>query len=81
MGKTTAQVLIEEGEKRGEKRGEIRGMLRAKQEDLLRLIQVRFGSVSQDVEDKIKATSDVSHLTVLFEQGLIANNIDEMEIE
>ena len=80
MGKTTAQVLIEEGIERGIKQGKRQGIIQSKQEDLFELMQVKFNSVPKQIEDRIKTIQDIDELTLLFRRGLTAKNIDEMGI-
>ena len=46
MAQTMAEYLIEQGEKLGEKLGEERGQIRAKREAVLKLLRLRFNTVS-----------------------------------
>lgn len=71
----------ERGRKLGEERGEKRGVILTKQEYLLRLLKTKFGSVPQDVEEKIKTTHDADRLTSLFDQGIVATNISEIQLD
>ena len=88
MGKTAAQVLIEEGIKRGIEQGIERGIeqgrrqgiVEGKQENLLELMKVKFHSVPKNIEDRIKTIQDIDELTSLLRRGLTAKSIDEMGI-
>ncbi|MBC8232723.1 Rpn family recombination-promoting nuclease/putative transposase [bacterium] len=73
MGRTAAQALMEEGE--------IRGVLRARREDLLKFIRGKFQSVPTFVEQKILTIRDVNKLSVLIDNVISANSIDEISIE
>ncbi len=76
MGKTAAQVLIEEGIEQGM----ARGIIQSKQEDLLELMKVKFHSVPQTVTEKIKRMQDTGRLNELIRKILTVRSIDEMGI-
>ena len=80
MQQTIAEYFIQQGEERGEKRGEKRGVLRAKRENILKLLQLRFDSIPPPLEKKIKSVRRVDRLDVLFDQAATANSISEIEI-
>ena len=73
MGQTGAEWYMQQGEKRG--------ALRAKREDLLNLITIKFGSVPPAVSRKIKAIRSTRRLDDLLEKGYTANTIEEIGIE
>ena len=77
MGKTAAQVLIEEGIEQGRRQG----IVESKREDLLELMKVKFHFVPKNIEDGIKTIQDIDELTSLFRRGLTAESIDKMGIE
>jgi hypothetical protein len=62
MGKTIADALREEGEKRGRKKGEKVGELRAMRRTLLRQLRERFGDLPAETEATIKGTDNVQRL-------------------
>ncbi len=70
------------GERRGEKRGEIRGEKRgkklAKQEVLLKLLQLRFNEVPESVANQINLIRSASRLDTLIENALTAQTLDEL---
>ena len=72
MGKTIAQELIEEGI-------EI-GTVTTKQDALIRLLKVRFGTVSEPLVDKIRSIKQVDQLDELFDRAIVAKELDDMEI-
>ncbi|MBC8230376.1 hypothetical protein H8E77_12590 [bacterium] len=73
MGRTIAQELIEEGVEKG--------IIQTNQERLIELIQFRFQSIRQEINDKICSIQNADRLTALFRRALIANSIDELGIE
>jgi len=89
MGRTIAQVLIEEGKEIGMEIGVEKGMgigvekgiIQTKQEDLIELIQFRFQSIRPETNDKIRGIQDVDRLTALFRRALRVNSINELGIE
>ena len=86
MGQSMAEHIFEQGEKhgeiRGEKRGEIRGEKRgkklAKQEVLLKLLQLRFNEVPESVANQINLIRSASRLDTLIENALTAQTLDEL---
>ncbi|MBI1926718.1 Rpn family recombination-promoting nuclease/putative transposase [Candidatus Poribacteria bacterium] len=79
MGQTIADTLIQEGKEIGEKQGQERGELKAKREDLLKLIQLRFNSVPQSVVKKVRSIRRIDRLDALFEKAAIAKSLSEIE--
>jgi hypothetical protein len=74
-------VAESERMRRGEKRGEKRGKLKAKQEDVLKLMQLRFGNVPEPVVKRVKSIHHLSRLNTLFEQAALAKSLSEIEID
>ena len=70
MAQTMAEYLLEQGEERGE--------LRAKREDLLKLLHLRFDAVPEPVTNTVSKIRSVSRLNTLFEQAATAETIDEI---
>jgi hypothetical protein len=68
MFKTIIDVWREEGEARGEARGEMRGMVKAKQEDILRLLTLKFGELPPEIVQRVQAVRNVERLNGLLEQ-------------
>ena len=75
MAQTMAEYLLEQGEERGEKRG----VLRAKRENLLRLLNLKFADVPESVTDKVSKLRSISRLDTLFDQAVIAETLDEID--
>ena len=81
MAQTMAEFLIEQGKKEGKKEGEKRGELRAKREDVLKLLHIRFDPVPKAIIDKISAIRSIPRLDMLFEDIATATTFDEINME
>jgi len=64
MGKTAAQVLIEEGIERGIKQGIEQGIIQSKREVLLELMKAKFDSVPQPVKDARCQASECDEMEI-----------------
>ena len=73
MGKTMAQLLIEEGREEGREEG--------KAEFLIRLLQIKFGFVPQDIVEKISSIHHIDQLEALLDCSIRAETLDEVKIE
>ena len=73
MGRTGAECLLEQGEKRDE--------LRVTREVLLDLMTTKFGSFPLAMTYKIKAIRNPRRLDTLLEKGFAADTIEEIGIE
>ena len=74
MGKTMAQVLIEEGKEIGRETG----IVVSKQEDLVELLSVRFAPFPQALIDKIKLINEIEQLKELFHIAVVGETADEV---
>ena len=77
MRQTIAEHFIQEGKTIGEKQGE----LKAKREDVLRIIQLRFHAVPPAMVKRIKLIRRVERLDNLLERVVIAKSISEIEMD
>jgi predicted transposase/invertase (TIGR01784 family) len=78
MFKTMIDVWREEGEARGEARGRVEGMIKAKQEDVLRLLTLKFGDVPAEIVQRVQAIRDVEKLDGLLEQVWRASSLKDL---
>lgn len=76
MSKTMAQVL----EARGETRGEARGKVIAKQDDIIRLIRLKFGNVPETLASNIRSVNQMAQLDLIFDNVFKAETIDDIRI-
>ena len=85
MGKTMAQVLEERGEARGEAKGEAKGRrlekIETKQDDIIKLIRLRFEYVPENLIKSVKSINQIDQLDAIFERVAMAKTIDDVEIE
>jgi len=77
MSKTGAQALIEEGMEKGMELG----VIKTKQEALIRLLNIRFDTISREITKKIKSIRKVERLDMLFDQAVKASELREIESE
>jgi len=80
MGKTIAQELIEEGKLIGKELGKELGTITAKQDALIRLLKVRFGTASETLVEKIRSIKQVDQLDELFDRAIVAGKLDDVGI-
>jgi hypothetical protein len=51
---------------------DLRSSLRTRREDIRRLVQLKFGRVSSDVDALVEATETEEGLTALFDRAVVA---------
>ncbi len=66
---TTYQAILEEGRDEGRTQGEVR----ARQDDVLALLEERFGAVPPEVEARVRAVTDPARLRAALRQVLRIN--------
>jgi len=76
MGRTIAQELIDEGKQLGIEIGTIT----TKQDDLIKLLKVRFGKVPKPLMNKIRSIKQVDQLDGLFDRAIVAEELDKVGI-
>ncbi len=72
MAKSMADVLKEQGIEQGE--------IQAKQQAALKLINIKFDDVPNDVSNKITSITDILRLDLLFEKAATAQTLDEIDL-
>ena len=70
-----ADVLREQGIEQGIEQGQTR----AKQEAVLKLLQIQFGDVPEDVSKRITSIRSISSLDSLFEKTATVQTLDEID--
>ena len=73
MAQTMAEYLIQQGKEEGK--------IDTKQEDLLKLLSLRFDAVPDLVANKISSIRNLSRLDTLFLQAATAQTLDEIDWE
>ena len=54
------------------------GLIKAKQEDIIKLINLKFGRVSEEVGKFVLEISDLEELDKLFTKAVLANSLEEL---
>ena len=85
VAQTMAQLVFERGDAQGFERGDAqgfeRGAVQAKQEALLKLLQSRFNTVPDTINERITVIRDISRLGSLFDKALNAETLEEIDSE
>ena len=68
---TMAESIIEQSQRQGE--------TRAKQDAVLKLLQIRFHEISQDISNRITSIHSISSLDSLFEKVATAKKLDDID--
>jgi len=71
-------ILTEKWKMEGLQQGLQQGLIKAKQEDIVKLIKVRFGNVPENVEKLISNINDLEELDKLFTKTVLANSLEEL---
>jgi len=71
-------ILTEKWKMEGLQQGLQQGLIKAKQEDIVKLIKVRFGNVPENVEKLISNINDLEDLDKLFTKAILANSLEEL---
>jgi len=79
MGKTMAQVLIEEGKEIGEEIGKEIGTIETKKNDIIKLLKFRFGMPSQNLIEKINSIHRLNQLDAIFDCILNIDTVEEFK--
>ena len=74
MAEVLTGTLLEQGIEQGIEQGEIRG----KRDAVLRALQIRFGSLPENITAQINAIQNLAQLNNLFEKILEAETIDDI---
>ena len=64
----------------GVKEGKLEGERKAKLEDLIRILEVKFGSVTDDVRTKIQEVESVEVVNKLIDQAVLISSIQELDL-
>jgi hypothetical protein len=77
-GEKDMMTLTEKWKMEGLQQGLQQGLIKAKQEDIVKLIKVRFGNVPENVEKLISNINDLEELDKLFTKAILANSLEEL---
>ena len=71
MAQTMAEYLVEQGIEQGE--------TRAKQQDILKLLAIRFEAVPESVAHRVTSIQQLDQLDTLFERAATVETLDEID--
>lgn len=71
---------LKEGLQKGLQKGLQQGLIEAKRKDIIKLIELKFGSVPQDLEKNINQTEDINELDSIFTKVALAKSIEEINV-
>ena len=80
MSSVLGQTLEEWAEERGMKRGIEKGSIATCQELLRDLLEERFGSLPDEVRQRIEQTADLDRLRAAHRRALSLDSLDQLEI-
>jgi predicted transposase YdaD len=76
----TSQV-VEEWRNEGRAEGRLEGQLETRRDDLLALLENRFGSLPEELIQRIRALKDVQRLNRAFQQALNLQSLEDLHLE
>ena len=56
-----------------------RGIVKKAKEDILEVLELRFGKIPPEIVEKINNTSDLELLKSFLKQGVQAKNLDQLQ--
>jgi hypothetical protein len=70
---------IEKGLKKGIQKGLQEGLVKAKQEDIIKVLEARFGKLSKTINSKIKKINDLNKLEALLLEAVKSESLEEFK--
>ncbi len=64
---------------KGVQQGVQKGIIKKAKEDIIEILQLRFGKIPSEIIDKINRTNDLEILSIFLKQGVQAKNLDQIE--
>ncbi len=74
-----AQYIIDKGKKEGEKEGEKNGIILNARENLIDVLELRFGNVQKAIKEKIDNINEPSTLRDLLKKAVQIESMSEFE--
>ena len=75
----TRNLVIKLAKEEGIEEGMEKGLVEARREDILELLRLKFGDVSDEMKGKIITLEDVAKLNEVFKLAVIAKDMEEFE--
>ena len=76
-----ADQLRKEGQEQGVEQGVAKGLELGVRQTLLRLLGARFGTLSEDVKQRVESIHSVERLNQIADQVLVARSLEEMGLQ
>ncbi len=74
-----AKYIRGKGARQGIQQGVQKGIIKKAKEDIIEILQLRFGKIPFEITDKINRTNDLEILSIFLKQGVQAKNLDQIE--
>jgi len=74
---TIADTLIERGKQQGMQQGMQKGMIQTAYENVLEILEIRFGIVSQSTRHRIQRIEDAAVLKTLHRKAITVQSLDD----
>jgi predicted transposase YdaD len=71
--------LVKKGIQEGIQEGIQRGIQKGKQEDLIKILEIRFGEIEKDLREKIAGIKEVKRLDELLVSAIQVNDVEEFK--
>jgi hypothetical protein len=71
--------VVAQAEARGEARGAAREAVKTAANSIIKVLNHKFGPISQGLERKIREITDLDKLSILFDTSLVVKSLDEFE--
>lgn len=70
---------LKEGLKEGLQKGLQEGLVKAKQEDIIKVLEAKFGKLSKTINSKIKKINDLNKLEALLLEAVKSESLEEFK--
>jgi len=75
------QKGIQKGIKEGLQKGLQEGLVKAKQDDIIKVLEAKFGKLSKTINSKIKKINDLNKLEALLLEAVKSESLEEFKIK
>ncbi len=72
---------IQQGMQQGIQQGMQRGIIKSTKENIIKILELRFGKISPEIAAKINNTNNIEILQSFLEQGVQAKNLDQLQFK
>ncbi len=75
MSRSIVEITREEGIKRGREQGAVK----ARRENIIKLLHIRFDNVPETIQKKVAVIHSLSRLNSLFERAATIDSLDDFD--